>query len=245
MMTEAAAKTAGKRTWAQALGEIASREFALEDPWRDRFDRERRERRLPGLICQLGRRYARCTLDNYELTAIEHAGEQGAVVARLREFCDNMPAALEHGGGLVLFGNPGTGKDHLLTACMFVALMRYGLDVQWIDGQELFASLREAIGTHQSERKVLDVYRKAQILVISDPIPPTDTLSDYNIQTIRRLADYRNRRHTSTWCSINAQGRADAEAILSRQVVDRLTDGALVLACPWESYRKPQPPEPT
>src|SRR5262249_2949114 len=111
-----------------------------------RQDRERRLRctqALADLAAQAGARYAptRVSLDNY---VVRHPGQR-QTIDRLRALAERLPEAVRNGEPLVLFGTPGTGKDHLLAALLYVAAGRHGLRVQWTSGLRLYQAFRDAI----------------------------------------------------------------------------------------------------
>ncbi len=58
------------------------------------------------------------------------------------------------GEGMILFGNAGTGKTHIVAAVGKTAI-RAGLTVEWANGQDLFAEFRAAIGGDRSESEIV------------------------------------------------------------------------------------------
>ena len=107
------------------LARIAAREAALTPEARaerERRDAEREavhlehERRQAAeerqrFVDQFGSRYAGCRLDNFVVTC----DEQQKAVDALREYGKTFGQHYRNGEGVVLFGPPGTGKDHLAT----------------------------------------------------------------------------------------------------------------------------------
>ena len=189
---------------------------------------------------QLGPRYAECTLDNfdiYEEKATERPS-QGAVLAEIRRFAADMPKRLGTGGGVVLFGPPGTGKDHLLTALMYEAILRYGWTVKWTSGVGLSMQARELIRTKGSEVKFIKEHQRTFILTISDPVPPKGDASQYAADLIQRIVDRRYRDLKPTWVTLNVEDGAEAAKRLAGPIVDRLRHDSLTLECAWPSYRK-------
>jgi len=207
------------------------------DPFDKVLDETGRAENVVRLGHRLGRRYARCTFANYEVTDEQ---KQRPIVNRLREFAARMPDLLRGGGGLMLFGNPGTGKDHLVAALLKVAIVKHGLSAAWYDGGELFDLLYFALREESpAELKALiRLLREPHILAISDPQPPRGELSDSQVRRLRDVIDKRYRAGLSTWITTNIDQRADAEALLTGPMMDRLRESAGKIYCDWPSYRE-------
>lgn len=206
-----------------------------EDHWdvqraRARQQREDRRKRsmTDGSLLAMGTRYRDCTLDNFRIDN----ESQRAVVMRLRRF---MQTTHERIPNVLLFGPKGTGKDHLLTA-----LVRWGgdlgLGVQWVNGLDLFAQFRDFEKAQEFDQRSQLV--AADVLAISDPLPPSGDLTTWQQENLARLLDSRYRRALPTWATLNVASGAEAEQRLGPLITDRLRDGAVALACCWESFRR-------
>ena len=209
------------------------------DPLGTRLPEAERQRVYRSLVKRLGVRYARCSFANYVVYEERADGRpsQREVFEAVQQFAADMPERLRGGAGVVMFGRPGTGKDHLLTALMFWAILRHGWTVRWINALDLFIAARDRISTDDSERKFLAQYHEPQILVISDPVRPKGEATDGQADMLQEIIDRRYRDAKSTWVSINVHDGAEAEARLASPIVDRLREKALCLKCDWESYR--------
>ena len=146
-----------------------------------------------------------------------------------------MPVRAGH--GILLYGSTGTGKDHLLIG-LARELILNGCQILWVNGIDLQARMREAIRTNDGEDRVLDGYWDARVLVLSDPMPPSGVLTDYQAATLYRMIDHRYRHLLPVWCSLNVADAQEARERLGAAIVDRLRDGALAIECNWPSYRK-------
>lgn len=189
-----------------------------------------------GIVHKIGERYRDCSLENFELSADESAAaRQREAIGALKRFV----AKPEKGTNVVLFGPPGTGKDHCLAAMMRVAL-ETGTEIEWVDGSDLFSQMRDLIDSDRSEYSFLQQWSKAAVLVISDPLPPFGALSAFQAATLFRIVDRRYRECKPTWVSMNVSSSREASERIGEQVVDRLKDGAIALHFDWPSYRKPK-----
>lgn len=210
-----------------------ARQRALDAAARERVLVDRAERFLQ----DRGQRYRNCRLSTFEATE----PGQAEAVARLRSYAENMPAECEQGNGVILYGPSGTGKDHLLVALGFAAERRYGLRVAWRNGMELFAGFRQAIHEDADEWSIVRPLADADILVLSDPLPPSGDLTDYQKSMLYRVLETRYTRCKPTWASVNAKCRNEVDSRMGAPCADRLRHNAVTIFCKWQSYRKAQP----
>lgn len=182
-----------------------------------------------------GRRYACCDFENFTCDTEQKRN----TVDRLKKIALEFKSLCDNGnGGLVILGPPGTGKDHLLMAMMRSAIIHHGLKVKWFDGLRLFAEIKNAIGEGTVER-LLSSLVGVQILAISDPVPPRDALSVYELSVLRDIVERRYNAQMATWITTNVQTAEDARRLFTDAVLSRLLDGATEVFCDWTSYRKP------
>lgn len=210
-------------------------ERGVVGPWVDRLGSASRLDAFRWLIKKHGILYAGCTLDSFEITRPE---VQRPIIDRLRSFASDMLPRLRAGGGIVLLGPCGTGKDHLMFALMRTAIIEYGFTVEWHDGLQLQDDVRYSI-REQKEHELRQSLEKPQILAISDPIPPIGNPSDWNVSFLRDVIDRRYRQCKSTWLTSNVLSLKDLNPSLSVPLVDRIGDESLVEVLQWPSHRKP------
>jgi len=214
--------------------EEAAASAASEAALRKQEALRRRAERVARFLDQVGTRYRGVSFGTYEVTY----DAQRAVVEALKQYAANIEEEVRAGNGVVLFGPPGTGKDHLLVALGVQAAVA-GFRVLAVSGLDLFAEARDRIGDDRPEEALVDRLATPDVLVLSDPVPPSGALTDCQAALLLRIIDRRYRDCRPTWVSLNVANGAEADDRMGAAVVDRLKDGALCLHCDWVSYRKP------
>lgn len=214
---------------------LKSRGFILPCPFETRIPEPERRRHLSDLIRQLGFRYQESTLENFEI----YHERQTETLGRLAKFAADMPKHLQGGAGLMLFGDPGTGKDHLISALLKLAIVLHGLNVLWFDGGDLYDRLHLALQAEGDEawRKLSDKLRQPHVLAISDPQPPQGALSAPQVRRLRDIIDKRYRAGKSTWLTTNIDQREYAEQLFTKPVMERIKEASATILCDWPSYR--------
>lgn len=219
----------GVYEWLKAKGLI------VPCPFETRIAERERGKHLAELVRRLGFRYCNATLENYEV----YDNRQRDVVRRLGRFAEAMPSHLKGGGGLLLCGDPGTGKDHLIASLLKLAVALHGLSVAWYDGGDLFDKIHAAIRVDDCGQwnRLSGELQSPHIMALSDPQPPQDALSPPQVRRLRDIIDKRYRAGKSTWLSTNIDQKEYAEQLLTRPVMDRLKESSGSILCDWPSYR--------
>ena len=188
---------------------------------------------------KLGARYAQCSFENYYVHSGGHY--QQKVLTYLDEtWCCEMRRQVEQGQGLLLVGPRGTGKDHLAVACLKRAVMDFGYSAYYADCQNLFSIARDRIANDQDEKGLFGDLRSPQILLLSDPVPQSGAITQYQQSILWNIIDGRYRQRKSTWITANVSGSKELEDRLGPTISDRLIHGAAVVVCQWPSYRQIQ-----
>ena len=185
-------------------------------------------------IDQIGKRYYESRLDNFNVSD----PRQQVVVENLRKLVDRLPAHCAAGHSIAFLGPMGTGKDHLAVAMLYEAAKRHSMTVGWCDGQELFQEFRDRINDDKRELDKIRELVRPDVLLISDPIPQSGAVTDFQQSILSRVIDRRYRELKPTWVTMNVANREEAEKRLGAQTVDRLSEGAVNIVCNWGSYRK-------
>lgn len=150
---------------------------------------------------------------------------------------------------MVLYGPAGTGKDHLMSS-LILDTIRAGFTVKWFNGMDFYGKLRDLIGSESrdtSESRFFDSLAGANVLALSDPIPPNGALTEFQRAQLFRVVDRRYRDEKPTWVTLNVSGRSELDSRIGVQLAERLLHGVLQLPCNWPSHRKARwsPPSQT
>lgn len=180
-----------------------------------------------------GTRYGECQLGNFRC----ECDEQAKAVQKLKEFGEQKLAANE-GENLIFVGPVGTGKDHLLFASLKYATHGLRKVVAWRNGLDLYGAFRDGIANGDTESSILKELQRPDILAISDPVPPSGALTEYQSAMLYRIIDNRYSNYKQTWMTINAKDRSEMESRIGVATVDRLLHGATVIKCNWPSFRR-------
>ena len=191
------------------------------------------------LLGDMGPRLARERVWPLDLRWQETHPAQRPVLAQVRLLLTSWTDRVRAGRGLVLLGTVGTGKDHLAACCLWESV-RLGFTARWLYAQTHFARLRDGMDGGQQEDTLVQPYIEADVLTISDPIPPLGDLTAWNTNQLLRLVDERYRRMRPTILTVNAADEKDVAARLSTPLFDRVREGAEIFVCRWPSFRRQQ-----
>ena len=192
-----------------------------------------RWKRWKALVRSRGVRYEDCTFENFHVTT----QKQMHVVESLKYYASRISENVTNGVNVLLIGPTGTGKDHLLMSLARIAVGNDVGDVEWFSGPELFATVRASISEDKGELELLRRLANTDALMLSDLIPPSQRVSDFQADTIYSVVDGRYNRRKPTWMSVNVPNRKAMETALGVAVVDRLAHDSLVISCDWPTHR--------
>lgn len=212
-----------------------------------RREEDRRLRRIEQRIGATGAigRYQNATLDNY----VAASKEQRAALQACREFADSVVNRTNTGAGVILIGNVGTGKTHLLFgAARAVALADFmddygGGRTERRDGRALVITASALVrrlratwrdGASETEDAVLKDLRDLDLLAI-DEIGATFGSEAEQVQ-VGEIVDIRYRARRPTMVGSNLP-LPQLKAALGDRAFDRLREGARVVPCTWPSHR--------
>lgn len=191
-----------------------------------------------------GKRYNDCRFENFLVASDEHVlARQTALdtcIEYAREF-GGEDGHYEKGHSLVIYGPKGTGKDHLMLAVLYSLRHGYKVDparFMYAGGLMMMSDFRDAIKSSDTEHSVVKTYADADVLAISDPVPPIGELSEYEKRMMYRVLDSRYRELRPTLITANVADRVELERRLGPQATDRLCEDAVIVRCNWPSYRQ-------
>ncbi len=220
---------------------LLEQKLSLSTELRSHFNKAARS--WDRLRVRRGRRYEGCRFSNYNQTN----ELQMRLVADLRSYAINGERGFVDGRNVILFGPKGTGKDHLLMALAYEFINWCGRRVTWFNGLDLMDDFQlialDKAPKHCGHKD--DRPDKCDVLWISDPLPPSGALSDFQQRALIQLIERRYNDLRPTWLSINVASAAEAESRMGAQVVDRLRHEALRHFCNWPSYRSARPVDKT
>lgn len=211
----------------EALGKRVLRNMRLEDPVNHIYQQQK--------FFRESYRHAPCALDNY---TIENDGQKG-LLAKARSYANNIRDNISSGKNILLVGDAGTGKDHILMSLSKVAFDA-GCWVQFITG---FDFRRRALNASrdQTEDEFIEEMTSKSVLWISDPYVTDAGVSNYVEQAMNGVSDEMYRRTRPIWISANGRARSDVSEKLGVPLYDRMRSNAMVAQCNWKSARKPCP----
>jgi DNA replication protein DnaC len=181
---------------------------------------------------EVGKRYAQCTFDSF----VADDAEKRTVVTKIRAYMRS--SKIESGRGLLLTGPKGTGKDHLLVSAAKEYVPLHDHTVSWRNGLELLTHLVDFDFGRLDWCPYMKNCYNHDVLYISDPLPPTGELNQAQQTAFIKLIDYRYRNCLATWLTMNVCSSEEMDARMGPVIADRLRDGATLIECNWESYRK-------
>jgi DNA replication protein DnaC len=204
--------------------------------------RQREAQERDQVVERFGKRYRGCNLHNYVVSC----PEQQVVMDALGGYVKNFGRHLQRGEGVVLFGPPGTGKDHLAVATCIAIYDAYPKwdrrhHIAFATGLELYQDVRDNMKLDLTEWQAIKPLIQAPLLLLSDPLPPRGPLTDWQACVLLQIIDGRYRALSPTIVTLNIANGAEGDERMGAQTLDRLKDGALSFYCNWPSYRKAQP----
>ena len=145
--------------------------------------------------------------------------------------------------GLLLHGDPGTGKTHLLCAA-FMSLLDGGMEGRFMVPADWLTRIRSSFGRHadtgeETEEDVLSEYGEVPLLAIDDLGAGREEASQWEAEKIYQLI---NRRYTDgrgiTLVTTNLEFPQELEARVGKRVVSRLHEMCGILSTVgWEDWR--------
>lgn len=196
----------------------------------------RREAQAASLVsrARIPLRFARATLDNFEAPTEKHA----RILAACRDYADNFRRYRAQGRGLILCGEPGTGKNHLATG-ICKELHRQRFTMVMVKAAELLDTFW---GKSHAERDGwLAELCRVDLLLIDELGRQSTTDNAQNV--LFRVIDGRYEAMLPIMVTTNLD-RAGLIGLLGEAAYDRMAQGGTKrYTLDWESYRATAPVE--
>jgi DNA replication protein DnaC len=204
-----------------------------------RLDEERRENARKMSIkklfesCQIGPRFHGIEFDSYE--------PENEKARKVKDRCVEFSVLFGSqagitGGGLIMLGRPGTGKNHL-AAAICTELMNNGYSCLHTSAIKLVRRIKETWShdNAESESVVVKSFLSPDLLVVDEVGvqfgSPTEQL--YITEIINDRYEYRKPTILISNLTMKELGE-----VLGERVIDRFHDNGQVLVFDWESYRR-------
>lgn len=226
--------------------DIACEQAEREAYQQARAEREKRSREEATAYmvghCQsvLNARSGPQTLDSFVVSTSNEVAKkaQENVLRGLREYAR---AAGEAGPlrNAIFYGPCGSGKDHLAMGLLREVAKVRPVSSAAVLGQDLFAAIRKKLADDKDEAETIREFAGPDVLIVSDPLPPSGALTEWQAACLFRLVNARYTAGRATWITINVSDGKEAIERMGAASWDRLKHDAWVFRCAWQSHRRP------
>jgi len=176
-------------------------------------------------------RFKHATLENYIADTAQKQEKLSAFQRYSAAFGNKIQ---ETGGGLILTGNPGTGKTHLAIG-LGRDLASVGWHVSYVNLTNLIRKIRSTWKDDTlSEDEMIRRLQDLNLLIIDEVGAQTGSDNERNIVFEIVNGRYEQVKPTIIISNYSVKEVAD---FISERSVDRITQGGAVLNFTWESYR--------
>lgn len=212
----------------------ASDEASRREARRAQAEQQMRGRRMREIVAaaDIPARFRDASLDDYAVVT----ASQRMVLGVCRAYADTWPEQLQKGGGLVLTGQPGTGKTHLSCAIAHAVMAQHMSPVKYGTVSSLSRSIRSTYGAkaEKTEAEAMADLVRPDLLIIDEVGAQSGTA--HEMQLLFEVIDsrYRELRPTILISNLNTK---QLEEFIGQRAMDRFSECGPVLAFDWSSHR--------
>ena len=161
-----------------------------------------------------------------------------------KTYADTWDSHKEDGTGLYIEGTNGTGKTHLAAAIAMQLITERGIPVICKTSGDLLLDIKNAYDSAGStEKEVLDVYKKVDLLIVDDL--GKEQCTDWSISTLYSILNGRYEEMRPTIITTNYSGEDLVRALTPRgydnlkvqAIISRLREVSQVMTMAWADYR--------
>lgn len=200
-----------------------------------RNDEAARKRNIDLLLDGLNipARFENCTLQNYE--PVNDDAKRALKVCQA--YASRWPERLQKGGGLVMCGKPGTGKNHLALAIARHAITEHQSSAVFTTALKIAREYKSTWSktATRCEDDVIAHFTRADLLIIDEVGVQFGSEAEKLIMF--EIINTRYERMKPT-ILISNQTKDELAAFIGERVIDRMSDGGgCTLSFTWDSYR--------
>lgn len=181
----------------------------------------------------ISQRFMAVSFDNFEKT-----DKNLKAFTACKRYADKWLERKAVGGGLVLFGKPGTGKNHLACAIAHQVINEHQSSVYLTTALRLTRKVKSTWGNNSelSEEKAIAFYATQDLLIIDEIGVQFGSEAEKII--LFEVINERYEQMRPTILISNLDEKALTEYV-SERIIDRMREGnGMLLKFDWESYRK-------
>lgn len=201
-----------------------------------RWDDRNRQTTIEKLMNELAvpDRFASCTLDSY----LPDGKDSERALRVCQAYATRWADRLKQGGGLVMCGKPGTGKNHLALSIAKHVIREHQSSAVFTTALKIAREFKStwSKSATRSEDDVIRFFTKPDLLIIDEV--GVQFGSDAEKLILFEIINTRYERMKPT-ILISNQTKDELAAFISERVIDRMNDGGgCTLSFTWDSYRE-------